>query len=433
MSTSGAQAILGQGGKTKLNRDQITGFLAAWFGWILDGMDAFIYALVLGPALTELLPKSGYAANTENIGFFGSIMFALFLIGWGMAFLWGPIGDRFGRTRTLAATIIVYSIFTGAAAFAQDIWQLAVFRLLAGLGVGGNWAISGTYVAEMLPEDRRKFFGGVLNAGFYVGFFIASALNLTIGASYGWRPMFLCGFLPVVIALCALYLLKEPERWIRQAQTAKRLNQLAAIFRAPYLGRTLVMTGLLSASIIGLWAGSVYAPTAIRILSTNTGMNAVEATRIASYGAALFSIMTIIGNLILPYFAERFGRRITQAVYFAGMLVGIVLAFGWAFYLPNGLVPFLVILVMLGLAGGNFAMYNIWLPELYPTTVRATAFAFAISFGRFVAAGVNFLLGALIRDMGTLGIPIALTAIAMALGLVLLPFAIETKGQKLPE
>jgi MFS family permease len=383
--------------------------------------------------LTELLPKSGYAANTENIGFFGSIMFALFLIGWGMAFLWGPIGDRFGRTRTLAATIIVYSIFTGAAAFAQDIWQLAVFRLLAGLGVGGNWAISGTYVAEMLPEDRRKFAGGVLNAGFYVGFFIASALNLTIGASYGWRPMFLCGFLPVVIALFALYLLKEPERWTRQAQTARRLNQLAAIFRAPYLGRTLVMTGLLSASIIGLWAGSVYAPTAIRTLSTNAGMNAVEATRIASYGAALFSIMTIIGNLILPYFAERFGRRITQAVYFAGMLVGIVLAFGWAFYLPNGLVPFLIILVLLGLAGGNFAMYNIWLPELYPTTVRATAFAFAISFGRFVAAGVNFLLGTLIRDMGTLGIPIALTAIALALGLVLLPFAIETKGQKLPE
>jgi len=433
MSKSGAQALPGQIGKTKLNRDQITGFLASWFGWILDGMDAFIYALVLGPALTELLPNSGYAANTENIGFFGSIMFALFLIGWGMAFLWGPIGDRFGRTRTLAATIIVYSIFTGAAAFAQDIWQLAVFRLLAGLGVGGNWAISGTYVAEMLPEDRRKFFGGVLNAGFYVGFFIASALNLTVGAAYGWRPMFLCGFAPVVIALIALYLLKEPERWARQAQTAKRLNQLAAIFQAPYLGRTLVMTGLLSASIIGLWAGSVYAPTAIRILSTNAGMSAVEATRIASYGAAMFSLMTIIGNVILPYFAERFGRRITQGAYFAGMLVGIVLAFGWAFYLPNGLVPFLVILVLLGLAGGNFAMYNIWLPELYVTSVRATAFAFAVSFGRFVAAGVNFLLGALIRDMGTLGIPIALTAIAMAIGLVLLPFAIETKGKTLPE
>jgi len=245
--------------------------------------------------------------------------------------------------------------------------------------------------------------------------------------------MFLSGIAPVVIALFTLYYVKEPERWTRQAESAKRLNQLAAIFRAPYLGRTLVMTGLLSASIIGLWAGSVYAPTAIRILSINSGMNALEATQMASYGAALFSLVTIVGNLILPYFAERLGRRYTQAMYFSGMLIGIVLAFAWAFYLPNGLIPFLVILVLLGLAGGNFAMYNIWLPELYETKVRATAFAFAVSFGRFVAAGANFLLAALIRNMGTLGIPIALTAIALAVGLLLLPFSIETKGQKLPE
>ena len=123
-----AQVAGGSIGKTKLSRAQTTGFLAAWFGWILDGMDAFIYALVLAPALTELLPLSGYVANTENIGFFGSIMFALFLIGWGMAFLWGPIGDRFGRTRTLAATILVYSIFTAAAAFAQDCHVIGVPR-----------------------------------------------------------------------------------------------------------------------------------------------------------------------------------------------------------------------------------------------------------------------------------------------------------------
>ena len=218
MSKSGAQAILGQRGKTKLNRDQITGFLAAWFGWILDGMDAFIYALVLGPALTELLPKSGYAANTENIGFFGSIMFALFLIGWGMAFLWGPIGDRFGRTRTLAATIIVYSIFTGAAAFAQDIWQLAVFRLLAGLGVGGNWAISGTYVAEMLPEDRRKFAGGVLNAG------ILCRILYRLGIkSNDWRELWLA-------ADVLLWVLASRNRTVRPlfAQRARTLDPASA-------------------------------------------------------------------------------------------------------------------------------------------------------------------------------------------------------------
>src|SRR5262249_59981594 len=139
-------------------------------------------------------------------------------------------------------------------------------RVLAGFGVGGNWAISGTYVAEMLPDDRRKFFGGVLNAGFYVGFFIASALNLTIGATFGWRAMFLSGIAPIVIAMFTLYYVREPERWTRQAESAKRLNQLAAIFRAPYLGRTLVMTGLLSASIIGLLAGSHLSPTPPMIL-----------------------------------------------------------------------------------------------------------------------------------------------------------------------
>jgi MFS family permease len=420
-------------GKTKLTSAQITGFLAAWIGWILDGMDSFIYALVLSPALGELLPKSGYAATTENIGFAGSIMFALFLIGWGMAFLWGPIADRFGRTRTLAATILVYSVFTGAAAFAQDVWQLAIFRLLAGVGVGGEWAIAGTYVAEMLPEDRRKFAGGLLNSGYYIGFFIASALNYTVGTSFGWRAMFLCGLAPVVVGLYTLYRVKEPERWTRQAEGAKRYNQLAVVFRPPYLKRTVVMTTLLSCSIIGLWAGSVYAPTAIRILSTKAGMSAGEATQMASFGAALLSLVTIVGNLVLPFFAERLGRRPTLALYFTGMLTGIVLAFGWAFYLPNGLVPFFLILVLLGLSGGNFAIYNIWLPEQYETKVRATAFAFAISFGRFVAAGVNFILAAGIREMGTLGIPIALTAVAFAIGLIVLPFSTETKGRTLPD
>jgi len=419
--------------KTPLTTAQITGFGAAWVGWILDGMDSFIYALVLTPALSELLPLSGYAATGENIGFAGSIMFALFLIGWGMAFLWGPVADRFGRTWTLAGTIIVYAIFTGAAAYSQNVWQLAVFRFLAGFGVGGEWAIAGTYIAELLPEDRRKFAGGLLNSGYYIGFFIASALNYSVGAAYGWRVMFLCGFAPVVIGLLTLFLIKEPERWSKQAGTANRFNQLGIIFRPPYLQRTLVMVTLLSVSIVGLWAGSVYAPTAIRTLAGRAGMSATEATQLASYGAMLLSLVTIVGNLILPFFAERLGRKKTQAIYFSGMLLGIVLAFGWAFYLPSGLVPFFSILVVLGLSGGNFAMYNIWLPELYETKVRATAFAFAVSFGRFVAAGVNFVLAAAIKEMGTLGVPIALTAIAFAIGLLVLPFATETKGKPLPD
>jgi MFS family permease len=176
--------------RTPLNRQQIVGFWAAWFGWMLDGMDSVIYSLVLGPALTELLPRSGMQASPANIGFVGSIMFALFLMGWGMSFIWGPISDKFGRTKSLAATVFVYAVFTGAAALSTNMWELALFRFLAGVGIGGQWAMAGTYVAEAWPEDRRKMGAGYLQTGYYFGFFVAAALNYTIGATFGWRAMF---------------------------------------------------------------------------------------------------------------------------------------------------------------------------------------------------------------------------------------------------
>jgi MFS family permease len=144
----------GRRSKTKLNRQQILGFWSAWLGWMLDGMDSVIFALVLAPSLTELLPNSGLEATPAEIGRIGSILFAAFLAGWGMAFIWGPIGDKFGRAKTLAATILMYAVFTGAAAAAQDIYQLGVFRFLAGVGIGGEWAQAGTKFAESWPEDR---------------------------------------------------------------------------------------------------------------------------------------------------------------------------------------------------------------------------------------------------------------------------------------
>ena len=419
--------------KTPLTRAQKMGFFSAWLGWTLDGMDSFIFSLVLAPALTELLPKSGFAATPANIGFAASLMFALFLAGWGFAFLWGPIADRFGRAKTLVATIIVYSAFTGAGAFAQDVWQLSIFRFLAGVGVGGEWAVAGVYVAELLPEDRRTFFGGLLNTGYFLGFLIASVLNYIVGVKYGWRAMFLIGFAPVIIALLTRIFAKESEHFVEQAAEPFEGSRLKAIFRAPHRRNTVVMGTLLTVSIIGVWAGSVYAPTAIRILSQARGMSANAATEMASIGTALLAVLTIIGGLCAAPLAEWIGRRLTLALYFVLMLVGIVSAFQWAFYTPNGLVPFIACLAILGFAGGNFGLYNIWLPELYPTQVRATAFAFSISFGRFVAAGVNFLIAFLIRSMGSIGSPIALTALAFLIGLAILPYSVETKGRRLPD
>jgi MFS family permease len=419
--------------RTPLNRTQIVGFWGAWAGWTLDGMDSFIYALVLAPALTELLPRSGYAATPANVGLAGSILFALFLVGWGLSFIWGPLADRFGRTKVLAATIFTFAIVTGLAATSHTVWELGIYRFLAGVGIGGEWALAGTYVAEAWPEDRRKMGAGYLQTGYYAGFFIAAALNYTIGATFGWRAMFLVGVVPVVVSIVVLLRVKETEKWQKvEATVVKQASSLRSIFSAQYRQRTIVATVLLTVAIIGLWAGAVYEPSAVIQLATKAGMTKPEASRMASIATGLLSIGTIIGCLALPPMAEKIGRRLTLAVYFIGMAASIVLAFGWAFYLENGLVPFIALLVVLGFFGGNFALFSLWLPEQFETRVRATAFAFCTSIGRFFGAIVNFGIGAMVLHMKTLGVPIALTAIAFVIGLAVIPFAPETKGQDLP-
>ena len=416
-------------GKTPLDRSQIVGFWSAWAGWMLDGMDSFIYALVLVPALTELLPKSGIAATKANIGSYGSILFALFLVGWGFSFIWGPLADRFGRVKTLAFTILMYAAFTGASYFADSVWQLALFRFLAGIGIGGEWAMAGTYVAEAWPEDRRKMGAGYLQTGYYAGFFVAAALNYTVGAHFGWRAMFLCGLAPVVVSLFTLFSVEEP-RHIQPDKNAA--SPVAVVFGPKYLKRTLVNMALLTIAIIGLWAGAVYVPSAVTTLAKADGIVGPDAARLVSIATAILSIGTILGCLCLPPMAEAIGRRRTLAVYFTIMLLAIPAAFQWAFYMPHGLYAFLAALFVLGFGGGNFAVFSLWLPEQYETRVRATAFAFSTSIGRFIGAGVNFALGGLVASMGTIGTPVALTAVAFVVGLLILPFAVETRGEVLP-
>jgi MFS family permease len=417
---------------TRLSRQQVVGFWSAWSGWTLDGMDSFIYALVLAPALTELLPRSGMSATPADVAAVGSVLFAVFLIGWGMSFVWGPVADRFGRTRTLALTIVTFSVFTGAAALSQNVWELGIFRFLAGVGIGGEWAMAGTYVAEAWPEDRRKMGAGYLQTGYYAGFFIAAALNFTLGAHYGWRSMFAVGLVPVVVSLFVLSRVNEPARWVAAVDGARRARPLAEILAPPYRTRTLVNATLLTVAIAGLWAGAVYVPTAITQLAKAAGYLKPEIVKFASLGTGVLSIGTILGCLAAPPIAERIGRKKALAAYFCGMGVMIVLTFGVIFYQPGALAAFIVALFFLGFAGGNFALFTLWLPEQYATPVRATAFAFCTSIGRFVGAAINFGIAGLARGLGTLGTPVALTAIAFAIGLLVIPLALETRDDALP-
>ena len=422
--------------RTKLDRNQIRGFWAAWGGWALDGMDASIYAIVLVPALRDLLPRSGIAATPGNVVYYGSVLLALFLFGWGLSMVWGPVADRFGRVRALMLTILCYSLFTFLCGLVTNIWQLAALRVLCGIGIGGEQPIGGTFVAEVWPEDRRKMGAGYMHTGYYFGFFLAALANYFIGANFGWRWMFVLGGAPALLVGWIRRGVHESGTWQQTlGDPARRFSMRGAfseLFSPRYLRRTMVMSLLFLISIIGLWAGSIYVPTAVTQIALRQGYAAPDAARLASYGIGVLSIGTILGCIAVPVIAERLGRRLTMALYFGLMGASIALAFGYVFYLPHALPSFFVMVFFLGVGGANFAMYTLWIPEQYTTECRGSAIGFTSSIGRFVGCGMVFLVGAGVASYGSLGVPVALTALAFAVGLFVLPFAEETRGKPLP-
>lgn len=436
MSTPGAHPLAQTTQATPLTRNQIRGFWASWGGWTLDGMDSFIYALVLVPSLRDLLPHSGIAATKANVGRYGGLLFALFLIGWGLAFLWGPVGDKFGRVRTLMLTVVWYSVFTFLSALVTNVWQLAVLRLLAGIGIGGEWAMGGTFVAEEWPENRRRAGAGYMHTGYYVGIFLAAVLNYLIGSQFGWRWMFAVGGLPALLLAWVRHGVTEPERWQKKEKvvsTWRIWQPFATLFSASMRRRTILNSLFMLASICGLWAGTVYVPAAVTQLAEAAGRAGPFAAQLASRATMLVSFATILGCLAMPWLAEKLGRRGALGFFFTLMMVFIVLTFGVVFNLGGAALPwFFICLFFLGFGGANFAVYTLWLPEQYPTECRASAFAFSTSFARFSGAGITFLVGAGVQHFQSLGPPVALTSIAFAVGLLLIPFGAETRGQALP-
>ncbi len=377
--------------KTPLTTAQKKGFLAAYAGWTLDGMDAFIYALVLVPALRDLLPASGIEPTGPNIGAWGSRLFAMFLFGWGLSMAWGVIGDRIGRVRALALTILTYSLFTLLCGLVTNIWQLMFLRVMCGVGLGGEQPVGSTFVAEALPEDRRVKAAGLLHTGYYAGFLLASIANYFIGANYGWRWMFAFGGLPAIFVGWIMSNVKESHKFEEMKKTARpsMKQSFAALFT-----------------------------TAITQIALRGGAVAAEAARMASYGGMVLAIGTVIGCLLAPILAERFGRRVAMAMFLSLLCVTTGVAFGWAFFLTvNALQIFFIMTFLLGLAGANFAMYTLWLPELYPTSSRGSGMGFISSIGRFFGVAMVFLIAAGVDHFGNIGTPIALTSIILFLGL----------------
>ena len=249
--------------------------------------------------------------------------------------------------------------------------------------------------------------------------------------------MFVVGGTPAVLVALIRNRVQEPVRWeskheeLGEKWTMRRA--FLAIFAPQYRRRTIMNSIYLIVSLVGLWAGAVYVPAAMTLIATREGRTAMDAARLASYASSLLGIGTVAAALVVPFVADWLGRRVALGIFYALMSVSIWMAFGRVFYLDQGAVSlFMVCSFLLGLGGANFIVYSFWLPEQYGTECRACAFAFVTNIGRFAAAGFTFLVGVGVRHFETLGTPVALTAWAFLVGILLLPFGVETKGKPLP-
>ena len=428
--------MTGSSWRRGVTREQWLVLIVAWLGWVFDSMDATIYALVLHPALAELLhPSPGGSVPQEDIAWYGGIIFSIFLIGWtigGIAF--GILADRIGRTRTLMITILIYASFTGLAALSQEWWHLAAYRFLTALGIGGEWAAGAALVAETWPEDKRAKAAGILQSAWGVGFFLAAGFNLALSHS-GWRLLFLVGVLPALVAVLVRLLVKESDQWVKARSTvpADRFGLRAMvrqIFAPPLRRGTVVGSGLAFVAVFGLWGATNWTPTFVRSLTDLQGVSPSRVTQSVSIAIMTLNVGAILGYLSFGPLADRYGRKPVFAVMCLGSLVMLPVTFLGA----RTYVEILIVLPLLGFfSNGIFSGFPIYLPELFPTALRATGAGFCFNAGRAVAAFGPLLMGHLVSIVGNIGYAASAIALVYLVGLVILTFAPETKGKPLPD
>jgi MFS family permease len=410
--------------------------LVAWLGWVFDSMDAMIYALVLHPALHELLPPAlGRPATDADIGWYGGLIFSVFLLGWALGGVgFGVVADRIGRTKTMIMTILIYAIFTGMAAFSETWWHLALYRFLTALGIGGEWAAGAAIVAEVWPEEKRAKAAGVLQSAWAAGFFLAAAFYLLL-RHYPWQALFVVGVAPAIVALFVRLWVKEPDRWVKahalEEQTGlARRAKITELFHGVLRRSTWVGASLAFVAVFGLWGATNWTPTLIRALPDMQGLASAQIKTYVVYATMSLNAGALIGYLSFGPLADRFGRRATFALMCIGSLVMVPITF----LTPRDYAHVLMLLPLLGFFNnGIFSGFPIYLPELYPTRIRATGAGFCFNAGRVLASGAPFLTGFLVEALGSFGRAASAIALIYILGLIILPFAPETRGKPLPD
>jgi MFS family permease len=419
-------------------------FLVCWLGWALDTTDFNLFGIVLRPALTELL---GGQPTLAEIGAVGGYLSMVGLLGWAFGgFFFGIVADYIGRVRTLALSILVYSVFTACQGFAETPLQLGIFRFLGGLGTGAEAVVGITLVAEAFAQVHRAKILGVMMTGGGFGALISGQVFNLIGP-YGWRYVFFVGIAPALLLLLIRRGMDEPQHFQdvrgRRAEIRAGGREVAAdekdfmrfvpaqLFSPRLRFNTFVGVLFCLGTLLAIWTSNIWLPTIQTLMLEKDGIVGPAAIHYVGNGMTLYGIGGIIGYATFGFLADAFGRRGTIVFYNIGTVAsGLVLYLGlgtYAYY-PY-LLPVFGFFVF-----GVFSGHAVYLPELFPTHVRATAVSFCNGSGRVITSFGPLVAGLLVVPFGgSLNKAAAMMTCFALLSVVAMMLGRETKDDALPQ
>ncbi|HEV3118990.1 MAG TPA: MFS transporter [Gemmataceae bacterium] len=377
-----------------LSAQQWKSGLAAWLGWLFDGLDMHLYVLVAAPFVAELLGVTD--PKDPQVGYYSSWIQAAFLIGWALGGgFFGRIADRLGRSRALMLTILTYALFTGLSFLAQTWWQLLIFRFLAALGIGGEWAVGAALLSETWPRRWRPWMAAVLQTGVNLGVMLASLANFLL-AGYPYRSVFLVGVLPAFLVLWIRRAVPEPEVWYEAKQHAAHAEPgFLELFRGA-VRRTTFLTLLVCAfSLTAHWAFLFWYLQHLRNLPDLVGWTDAEQTRLVSKVVWLVIGSSIAGNFLAAWLARWLKYRRAIACLCLAYFLSMLVTYGSPREHEDLWLGFTVI----GLCQGVFALFTMYMPPLFPTLLRTTGAGFCYNIGR-IAAGLGTVFLGLFSKVG---------------------------------
>ena len=410
------------------NKRLYTVLAAAFLGWMFDGFEMGLFPLIARPALQQIQSAQGLGSSDTFVGQWMGYATAAFLLGaalGGVVFGW--LGDKIGRVRAMSLSILCYSLFTGLIYFATEPWHLAGSRFAAALGMGGEWALGVALVMEVWPEKYRPLMAGIIGAASNVGFALIAVVGLSFSVTVqSWRWVALVGAAPAVLTLAITLFVHESEKWQESVKTSVTPSRpLTEVLTPPLLRWTLLAVLLSSIPLIGTWGSVQWLPLWADKMTNGTVPTAKAYTQVASaFGA-------IVGCLLGAWIGGFLSRRMAYFLLCLGSLVTCA----WLFRgFDSYGVPFLALtFVVGGLTAAFYGWLPLYLPELFPTRVRATGQGLSYNAGRIFAAVGALQMGSLMRTFeGSYAKAGAVITIIYALGLIVIWLAPETKGKPLP-